>query len=117
VIGWLNAVASINIKLIFWTLDVFVKFTELLKLVDPDKKLANEPQEEQSNVIGWLNAAANWNILAILVTLLVTLLAKFIVKFLVQLENAEFKDITERFRTCYNLDFNPTSSVIGAIVS
>jgi hypothetical protein len=33
------------------------------------------------------------------------------------LENAEFKDITERFRTCYNIDFNPTSSVIGAIVS
>lgn len=33
------------------------------------------------------------------------------------IENSEFIDITDKFEKTYNLDFNPTSSVIGAIVS
>lgn len=32
-------------------------------------------------------------------------------------ENSEFIDIANKFEKTYNLDFNPTSSVIGAIVS
>ena len=33
------------------------------------------------------------------------------------LENADFKDIQQRMSSTFNLDFNPTASVIGAIVS
>ena len=33
------------------------------------------------------------------------------------LENTDFKDILEKFNGTFNLDFNPTASVIGAIVS
>lgn len=33
------------------------------------------------------------------------------------LDKPEFKDICERFQSTFNLDFNPTASVIGAIVS
>jgi len=32
-------------------------------------------------------------------------------------ENTEFKDILEKFDGTFNLEFNPTASVIGAIVS
>ena len=32
-------------------------------------------------------------------------------------ENSEFKDIVEKLNMTFNLDFNPTASVIGAIVS
>ena len=33
------------------------------------------------------------------------------------LSNPDFKDIQDKFSSAYNLDFNPTTSVIGAIVS
>jgi hypothetical protein len=33
------------------------------------------------------------------------------------LENSDFKDILDKFNETFNLDFNPTASVIGAIVS
>jgi hypothetical protein len=32
-------------------------------------------------------------------------------------DNFEFKNIVEKFNAGFNLDFNPTASVIGAIVS
>lgn len=33
------------------------------------------------------------------------------------LENSDFKDIFDRFQRSFSLNFNPTASVIGAIVS
>ena len=33
------------------------------------------------------------------------------------LDNSEFKDIFSRFERSFRVDFNPTASVIGAIVS
>jgi len=33
------------------------------------------------------------------------------------ISNPDFKDIEDKLASTYNLDFNPTASVIGAIVS